>query len=482
MHAVKATFNADTLISRVEALIDSNRLGAARPLLAAARRIAPPSPGLSQLSARLSMRNGALEEAQRELDGAILATPNHGGLRKCRADVRQRLRDLDGAARDAAEAVILDRLDPGAKALLGAIMIELGRPTDAEACLAEAVAGCPDNPLFREGLAAAREMTGQVDAALETLEEGFVACPNAALLRNAAVLLCIKQRDFERAARLAEDARRAGLADATLFGLHGHALSCLERHTEAKEAYAAALRLEPNDPHVRHLAVAGRQAPASGDAALQYVRTLFDEHADRFDTHIMSLGYRAPEAIAALAFQHPGLRSGARLETVLDLGCGTGLMAVAIKDLPFKTLIGVDLSAAMLRQAEKKNRYTELRQADLISFLTERDMICDLMLAADVMCYLGDLEPVLTLAYGRLKEGGWLVFSVEALLSEQRDVNAGWQRLLHGRHAHSDQYIADVALRIGFRVQSMTKRTIRYEGSIAVPGYIFALARDIHTR
>ena len=44
--------------------------------------------------------------------------------------------DREGAARDAAEAVIADPADPEAKAILGAALLDLGRIADAVACLA----------------------------------------------------------------------------------------------------------------------------------------------------------------------------------------------------------------------------------------------------------------------------------------------------------------------------------------------------------
>ena len=475
MDAIKATFDPETLISRVEQLIDSNQLRAARPLLAAVRRISKPNANLAQLSARLSLRDGALEEARRGLDEAIHETPDHPGLRKCRADLRQRLGDWDGAARDAAEAVILDRFDPRAKALLGAIMIELGRPVDAATCLAEALLACPEDVLVREALAAACEMAGYPEAALATLEAGFVVNPTATVLRGAAILLCVKTRKFEHAVRLAEDARAAGLADSTIFGLMGHALSNLGRQAEAEAAYTSALQLEPSDPYVRHLVAAAKPMNDAGGKPFDYLRQLFDDHAPRFDAHLLSLGYRVPEAIAALMGHHPRVRRCQPIDAVLDLGCGTGMMGACVQDLEIRTLVGVDLSPGMLAEARHKSLYGELHQNDLMSHLNREDRRFDFILAADVICYLGDLQPVFEAINRCLARDGWFIFSVEALLVEDCSDTDGWKRLLHGRHAHSDTYITEIAGRTGLRVESISRPTIRYDGAIAVPGYVVAL-------
>src|SRR6266496_3950559 len=117
------------------------------------------------------------------------------------------LDDKEGATADAADAVILDNGDPAAKALLGVLMLEFRRPTDAVACLGEAVAIDPINPTYRAAMAAAQEACGYIDAALATLHAGIAATPGRLELRNAAVLLSVRRRDFSSAYRLAEEAR-----------------------------------------------------------------------------------------------------------------------------------------------------------------------------------------------------------------------------------------------------------------------------------
>lgn len=146
----RQTVDANALMARVEQLISQGRPGAARPLLAAVRGLAQPSSGLSLLVAQLALGDGTFDSAAVELDAAIDVDPEHPGLRKCRAEMRRRTGDVEGAIRDAAEAVILDRADPSAKALLGELLLLIDRTADAIACLTEAVAAVPDNVVFRE--------------------------------------------------------------------------------------------------------------------------------------------------------------------------------------------------------------------------------------------------------------------------------------------------------------------------------------------
>ena len=471
------TVDAGALMARMGQLIDQGRPGAARPLLAAARGLAGPSPTLSLLAARLALGEGALHEAETELDLALRAEPAHGGLRKCRAELRRLTGDLEGAARDAAEAVIAERHDPDAKALLGVLMLDLGRAGEAASCLAEAVRAVPGDVAFREALANARLAAGDGEGALATLLEGIGLVPGAVAPRNAAILLCIRRRDFVRAARLAEQARADGVADACTHGLKGHALSSLARHDEAALAYEEALKLGPEDAYVRHLAAAAGIAPTAPRAPGAYLRMLFDGYAERFDQHIVSLGYRIPGLLRRHAIDFATVTA---IGPVLDLGCGTGLVALALSGLALGPITGIDLSAGMLGQARDKGLYADLRQAELPAALREETARWRLIVAADLMCYLGALDDMLDAVRERLTMGGRFLFSVEELLPDHDGAIPGdgdWVLGRQGRYAHSAAYVTRAAERAGFRILRLDRETLRHEAGGPVEGLIAVLER-----
>ena len=483
MDTINLTADADALRCRAEQLLDAGRIAAARPLLAAARALAPPSPELSLISARMAISSGQWDNAVQELDSGIVAAPTHAGLRKCRADIRQRMGNAEDAARDAAEAVIAEPSDPQAKAILGIALRDLGRIADAVTCLAEAVSTAPDNIDYREALSAALENLGDPDAALAVLTDGTELCPANIALRNAAILLCVRRRDFARAVRLAENARSAGIADACTFGLKGHALSTLGHHQEAAVAYQDALKLGPEDPYVRHLVVASGAMPDSKRAPEAYVRTVFDGYADRFESHLISLGYRIPGAMRTMLGAHPKAVAGLPIGPVLDLGCGTGMAALAIGDLPLGPFTGVDLSPRMLAHARVKRLYAELREADIITDLTAHQQQWPLIIAADVLCYFGALEELLTLVHQRLQPGGWFVFSVEQVLPDHDGVvpgNGKWALQRQGRYAHAEDYLYEAVCAAGYRVLRVDRPIVRQEAGIDVPGLLFAIERIHH--
>ncbi len=451
------------LLQRMRGLVAQGQLAAARPLLSVVARIAPPSAELWELEARLQLGEGDVAGALAILDRAVAAVPDAPDLLLCRAGARARAGDAAGALLDAADAVLCAPRDPRAKALLGVLLLELRRPADALACLAEAVAAVPGDVSGRLALARAQECCGACDAAAATLADGVARAPGHAGLRSASVLLQARRGAFAEAVRLAEQARREGCADACVLGLLGHALSSLGRHGEAADAYGAALQLAPEDDYVRHLVAAAGRVADTGRAPPDYVRVVFDGYAARFDAHLIGLGYRVPGLARA------ALSAAAGQGTVLDLGCGTGLMAVALSDLKCGPWVGVDLSPRMLAAAGQRGLYAELHQADLPDFLAREQRRFALVLAGDVLPYFGDLRPLFAAVAARLAPGGRFVCSVERL-----DGAPTWQLGPLGRYRHAAAHLTQAAEAAGLAVALLAPETIRSEGGVDVPG-LFAV-------
>ena len=485
MEMLRHTANPESLTHEITGMIAAGRTNVARPLLSALRQLTPPSARLAELSARLAIRDGRPADASDELDQAVLVEPNNIGLRLLRARLRSELNDLSGAAQDAAEAVTLDRTNPEANALLGVLMLEHGHAADARACLAEAVGMAPANPGFREGLAAAEEAAGDFTAAAATLAAGIALNPGRIELRTAAILLSVRRRDFQAAIRLADDARTVGIADACVFGLQGHALSSLGRHEEAGDAYREALKLSPKDPYVRHLVAASGFLPGATRAPPEYLNTIFDGYAERFEASLISLGYRIPGLVRAAVIGQLPLDASQSAGPVLDLGCGTGLLGVVLADLPVGPITGVDLSEPMLAQARAKNLYADLRQGDISDFLASDTGSWELILAADVFCYFGGLEDVLAATFARLTPGGVLLFSAEEMLTDVAGswpVNAqgGWALGRQGRYAHTRDYLMKVSGDAGFTIKSLRHEAQRFEADAPVAGFFLILERPAH--
>lgn len=468
METIHATAEPARLIQRAAALIDAGRCGAAGPLLAAVRMVADPSPELNLLAARLAEGQGEHDLARAEFDAAIAAAPGRGDLRKQRASFCQRMGDFERAARDGAEAVVLDPTDADAKAILGAALLNLGRAAEARICLSAASAADPRNPGLREALAIATEADGDPDAAFAILRAGLSPAGGPLCLRNAAILSRIKNRDFLGAIGLAEEGRVAGTVDACLFGLKGHAQSSLGQHAAAADSYAEALKLGPDDPYVRHLVASSGLLPGARRAPPDYLRAVFDGYAERFDEHLIGLGYRIPGAMRRIALEYLGTVDS--VGPVLDLGCGTGLIGVAVAGLPLGPLTGVDISPRMLDEARSKGLYDTLEEGDAVDWLAEATGQWDLILAADMLCYFGALDEVFASIRPRLSHAGWFVFSVEA--GPDALPAPGWMLHRQGRYLHARAYLEATLHSAGFAIRDCRQQTLRQEAGAPVTGYV----------
>ncbi|KAK5873390.1 hypothetical protein PBY51_018435 [Eleginops maclovinus] len=73
------------------------------------------------------------------------------------------------------------------------------------------------------------------------------------------------------------------------------------------------------------------------------------------------LTYRAPHlAVDFLDVNFPGVREKVQ---ILEVACGSGLVAKLMAELGFRHFVGVDCSKRMLDQAAKTGLYQDLRQA-----------------------------------------------------------------------------------------------------------------------
>jgi predicted TPR repeat methyltransferase len=205
-----------------------------------------------------------------------------------------------------------------------------------------------------------------------------------------------------------------------------------------------------------------------------YVETLFDEYAGRFEQELLvDLGYALPPVLGRMIAE---VLAGRRVSRAVDLGCGTGLMGAEIR--PFcDWLEGIDLSARMLAEADRKGSYDKLEQAELVEFLTTDPGGVDLLTAADVIIYCGPLAPVLSAAFAALTPGGMFGFSLEV---HNRAGTLLQRRQL--RYAHNaDETIAHCKA-AGFEVLVAERVGIRRERDLPVDGLVLLVRKPMAGR
>ncbi|XP_076025125.1 methyltransferase-like protein 27 [Genypterus blacodes] len=89
----------------------------------------------------------------------------------------------------------------------------------------------------------------------------------------------------------------------------------------------------------------------------------YNNWAENYDQHVAVLDYNAPRLAATGLSTHFTGDSEAAL--VLDVACGTGLVAKQLKEHGFKHFVGIDGSKGMLDLAKKTDLYQDLKQCML---------------------------------------------------------------------------------------------------------------------
>ncbi len=221
----------------------------------------------------------------------------------------------------------------------------------------------------------------------------------------------------------------------------------------AVHAYERVLDLEGDHAEARYYlaSVSGRNPPSIPTGL---VLDLFDSSAPGYDSHLVDrLQYKVPAILRQMACDLG--RVG--LDEMVDLGCGTGLVALRFRDLA-STLVGVDLSPRMLELANERSIYDELVEGDLLTLLRSRPLGFDLEVAADVLPYLGDLEAFFSACAQALRAEGLLLFNAE-IQPEDGD----YHLQSTGRFAHHERYLRRLAQEAGFMERAYERAPARLE-------------------
>lgn len=134
----------------------------------------------------------------------------------------------------------------------------------------------------------------------------------------------------------------------------------------------------------------------------------YDAWAQSYDDDLTSWSYQAPGVVAeTVVIRHP------RAGSVLDIGCGTGLVGRALRARGFGGEIhGRDISGASLEVARQSGAYDSDEQADLQKRLAFEDDSIDAVVCVGVMTYLPDVQAVWR-EFARVARPGGLVVTTQ---------------------------------------------------------------------
>lgn len=243
---------------------------------------------------------------------------------------------------------------------------------------------------------------------------------------------------------------------------------------EMAELYADWVKYNPDNPTARHMYAAAAGHAVPDRASDEFVRRTFDHFAADFDENLQELGYRAPQLLEQALEQALGPVADAGPIDILDAGVGTGLCGPFLRPRA-RLLVGVDLSPAMLEQARARRLYDELVAMELCEFMRCRPDAYDLVLLADTLCYFGALEEAVAAAYGSLRAGGLIGFTLE-----RWDTNAagdGYRIAPHGRYLHAEGYVSATLRAAGFHGVEIAAAVLRVELGDDVHGMVVIARR-----
>ncbi len=409
---------------------------------------------------------GKYDEAVSAYRRAIAAKPQYADAYSNLGTALTEMGKFDEAVSAYRRAITFKPHYAEAHAGIGAALAKQGKLDEAIAAFRQSIAITPHYADAHFNLGSALAEQGKLEAAAMAYRQAIATRPHYAEAHAGLGAALIKQGKFEEAI-LAYRQAIAVKPDYTeaRFSLFGalYQISLVN----ADLARAVALHLVdslPNDGVLRRGVggIAGIQF--SADAEKRYTTDLFDQFAGKFDASLGRLGYDMPEKLARAAV---GDQGGGDLD-ILDAGCGTGLCGVHVRARA-RRLVGVDLSANMLAMARAKGLYDALEQGDLVSFMENNAARFDLVLAADVLIYIGDVVPLARAAFLALRPGGVCAVSVESVDDED---GPPFTLSPTGRYRHTAKYMRETFSLAGFALAPLERTVVRLENTLPVPAWI----------
>ena len=383
----------------------------------------------------VAAQRGHLDEADALLGAALRHDPDHAEAHNNLGNLRQMQERFDEALACHRRATELRPEHATAQFNLAVAFAAVGRLDEAATSYLRCLELRPDLAAAHHNLGLVRQRQGQLDDAVASLTRAIELAPG----------------------------------DAAAHENLGVAFRSQRRFHDAAASFQRAVDLDPSRRRLEHLidAYTGRTTDAAPD---HYVADLFDHLAADFDDYLVKvLGYRTPALLKGMLREV--IDPDDRFRRVLDLGCGTGLMGVELAPSADE-LCGVDLSPKMLDRARARGIYHRLDAAGIDAFLDAVDGTFDLVVAADVFVYIGDLVRTFAGVRRRAEDGALFLFSTEIATAGDFVLNPT------GRYGHAKSYVERVATETGFTVVRCTSGPLRMENEEVVVGDCWLLQAD----
>ena len=348
---------------------------------------------------------------------------------------------------------------------LAIILKEQSRLKEAEACYRQAIKLKPDYAEAHYNMGNTLKELGRLEEAEASYVQAITLKPDYVKAYNNLGVMLQEQGKLDEAEVSYKKAITLKPDYADFYANLGNTLRDQDKLLEAKLNYKKAIELKGDSKKFKHIfdALTGK---TTNFAPREYVEVLFDNYAINFENSLVNkLEYKIPNKIVEMIVaKNPNIQLG----SVLDLGCGTGLIGDEIKKY-CSNLEGVDLSKLMLEKASAKNIYDKLEHKDIVEYLSTEDLDFNYFISSDVFVYVGNLSEIFRLIKSRNKSKGKFVFSTE---HTDRD---GFFLEQTGRYSHSKKYIESLCNKFGYKLSHFEVVNLRKNKNKFIIGGLYFL-------
>ena len=425
----------------------------------------PNEPLLYNISGVCYKAIGQLGVAVEYFEKALAIKPDYTEVNYNLGLTLQELGQLDAAVESYKKALAVNPNYAEAHNNLGVTLKELGQLDSAVECYEKAITSQPDYAEAHNNLGLAFYELDQVDLAVESYKKALAIKPDYAEVNynlgnalNDLGQLDDAVKSYEKALAIKPDYAEA-------HNNLGNVFKDLGQLDDAIKSYERALAIKPDYLVPQHM-INALTGNTSTEPPKEYVKNLFDDYAEGFDDSLIKqLGYKLPFLMKELILKLDPLRN--KFEKVIDLGCGTGLTGIELRDIS-NNLTGIDISSNMVAKTRELDVYDCLIEGDVVDILSSSKEKYDLFIALDVFIYIGELTKMFKTVRQCCNKNALFIFSIEA---QEED---GYSLLKSARYSHSESYILKTAS-VAFKVIYSQEVNLRKEKEGWIKGKIFIM-------
>ena len=420
----------------------------------------------TQINSVISLySNGQIQEALDSVEMLTKGYPNEPLLYNISGVCYKAIGQLDVAVECFEKALAIKPDYTEVNYNLGLTLQELGQLDAAVESYKKALAVNPNYAEAHNNLGVTLKELGQLDTAVECYEKAITTQPDYAEAHNNLGLAFYELDQVNAAVESYKKALAIKPDYAEVNYNLGNALNDLGQLDDAVKSYERALAIKPDYLVPQHM-INALTGNTSTEPPKEYVKNLFDDYAEGFDDSLIKqLGYKLPFLMKELILKLDPLRN--KFEKVIDLGCGTGLTGIELRDIS-NNLTGIDISSNMVAKTRELDVYDHLIEGDVVDILSSSKEKYDLFIALDVFIYIGELTKMFKTVRQCCNKNALFIFSIEA---QEED---GYSLLKSARYSHSESYILKTAS-VAFNVIYSQEVNLRKEKEGWIKGKIFIM-------